>query len=27
MGIVRGMETIYLGEYPLMNIDKPFAEF
>jgi ABC-type branched-subunit amino acid transport system substrate-binding protein len=27
MGIVKNMETVYLGEYPLLNVDKPFAEF
>jgi ABC-type branched-subunit amino acid transport system substrate-binding protein len=27
MGIIKGNETIYLGEYPLTNVDKPFAEF
>jgi branched-chain amino acid transport system substrate-binding protein len=27
MGIVKGMETVYLGEYPLMDVDHPFAEF
>jgi ABC-type branched-subunit amino acid transport system substrate-binding protein len=27
MGIVKGMETVYLGEYPLMNLDTPFVEF
>jgi branched-chain amino acid transport system substrate-binding protein len=26
MGIIKGKETVYLGEYPLMNVDKPFAE-
>ncbi|MBN1376046.1 MAG: ABC transporter substrate-binding protein [Dehalococcoidia bacterium] len=27
MGISKGRENIYLGEYPLTNIDIPFAEF
>jgi hypothetical protein len=27
MGIIKGMETVYLGEYPLTNVDTPFAEF
>jgi branched-chain amino acid transport system substrate-binding protein len=27
MGIVKGMETVYLGEHPLLNVDKPFADF
>jgi branched-chain amino acid transport system substrate-binding protein len=27
MGIIKGMETVYLGEYPLMDVDHPFAEF
>ncbi|MBN1375895.1 MAG: ABC transporter substrate-binding protein [Dehalococcoidia bacterium] len=27
MGIVKGLETVYLGEYPMMNVDTPFAEF
>ncbi|MGD0854927.1 MAG: ABC transporter substrate-binding protein [Dehalococcoidia bacterium] len=27
MGIWNGKENIYLGEYPLTNIDVPFAEF
>ncbi|MBN1375891.1 MAG: ABC transporter substrate-binding protein [Dehalococcoidia bacterium] len=26
MGVIKGMETVYLGEYPLTNVDKPFAE-
>lgn len=26
MGIIKGMETQYLGEYPLKNIDTPFVE-
>lgn len=25
MGILQGKENIYLGEYPLMNVDVPFA--
>lgn len=27
MGIVKGDETVYLGEYPMTNVDQPFAEF
>ena len=27
MGIIKGMETDYLGEYPLTDVDHPFAEF
>jgi len=27
MGIVKGNETVYLGEYPMTDVDKPFAEF
>ena len=27
MSITKGQENIYLGEYPLTNIDVPFAEF
>ncbi|MCX6008329.1 MAG: ABC transporter substrate-binding protein [Chloroflexi bacterium] len=26
MGITKGKEIVYLGEYPLMNLDTPFAE-
>lgn len=26
MGVIKGMETVYLGEYPLTDIDKPFVE-
>jgi hypothetical protein len=26
MGIIKGMETVYLGEYPVTNVDTPFAE-
>ena len=26
MGIIKGMETVYLGEYPLTNVDVPYAE-
>ena len=27
ISIVKGKENVYLGEYPLMGVDKPFAEF
>ena len=27
MGIINGNEVIYLGEHPVTDIDKPFAEF
>ena len=27
MGIIKGMDMVYLGEYPLLNVDTPFAEF
>jgi ABC-type branched-subunit amino acid transport system substrate-binding protein len=27
MGIIKGMETDYLGEFPLTDVDHPFAEF
>jgi branched-chain amino acid transport system substrate-binding protein len=27
MCIVKGMQTVYLGEYPLMNLDTPFVKF
>lgn len=27
ISIVKGRENIYLGEYPLVSVDKPFAEF
>lgn len=27
MGIIKGMETVYLGEYPLMSVDDSFAEY
>jgi hypothetical protein len=27
MGIWNGKENVYLGEYPLTNVDIPFAEF
>ena len=27
MGMVKGKEVVYVGEYPLTNVDKPFADF
>ncbi|MBN1375894.1 MAG: ABC transporter substrate-binding protein [Dehalococcoidia bacterium] len=27
MGMIKGKEVVYIGESPLTNVDKPFAEF
>ncbi len=27
MGIIKGNEVVYLGEHPVTDVDKPFAEF
>jgi len=26
MGVIKGMETVYLGEYPMTTVDNPFVE-